>query len=68
MNKKLLLQTLIVGAFTFAQIGCAYDKEGPAERAGKSVDRGVERAGDAIERGTDKMEDAGDRMRDSSYR
>jgi hypothetical protein len=32
--------------------------EGPAERAGKSVDNAAEKAGDKIERAGDKIEDA----------
>ena len=35
--------------------GC--DREGPAERAGESIDRGVENTGDSLER-------AGERTRD----
>ena len=38
-----------------ATIGC--EREGPAERAGERLDRGVENAGDSLER-------AGDRARD----
>lgn len=44
--------TLLAALFV---IGC--EREGPAERAGESLDRGVENAGDAMER-------AGDRARD----
>lgn len=36
-------------------LGC--DREGPAERAGERMDRGVEKAGDSMER-------AGDRARE----
>ena len=40
-----------------ASMGCE-KKEGPAERAGKSVDKAVEKVGDKIERAGDKIQDA----------
>ena len=46
-------------AMSLVAVGC--DREGPAERAGESVDRGVEKTGDALER-------AGDRTRDRTTR
>jgi len=33
-------------------------KEGPAERAGKQIDKAVEKAGDQIEKAGEKIEDA----------
>lgn len=36
--------------------GC--EKEGPAERAGKQVDKAVDKAGEQMERAGDKMKDA----------
>lgn len=36
--------------------GC--QKEGPAERAGKQVDKAVDKAGDQIEKAGDKLTDA----------
>lgn len=35
--------------------GC--EREGPAERAGKSVDRAADRAGDSLERAGDRAQD-----------
>lgn len=49
----LVLPTALL--FSLFAAGC--DREGPAERAGERVDRGVEKTGDSIER-------AGDRTRD----
>lgn len=45
----------IVAALSLFAAGC--EREGPAERAGERLDRGVEKAGDSLER-------AGDRTRD----
>mgnify|MGYP000539457362 CR=1 FL=1 len=42
-------------ALSVLALGC--EREGPAERAGERVDRGVEKAGDSVER-------AGERSRD----
>ena len=39
--------------------GC--EREGPAERAGKNIDKATERAGD-------KVKEAGDRIKDASER
>jgi hypothetical protein len=43
----------------FALSAC--EREGPAERAGERVDRGVEKAGDSLERAGDRVEDRVDR-------
>lgn len=50
-----LLILPLAALLTVAVAGC--DREGPAERAGERMDRGVEKAGDSLER-------AGDRARD----
>jgi predicted small lipoprotein YifL len=42
----------------FALAGC--EAEGPAERAGKTIDNAAEKAGDAVEDAGDKIEDAVD--------
>jgi len=39
----------------------ACEREGPAERAGKSVDRAVDKAGDTLERAGDKAQQRTDR-------
>lgn len=41
--------------------GVACKQEGPAEQAGKEMDRGVERAGEAMERAGDRAKDRTDR-------
>jgi len=38
----------------------ACKKEGPAERAGKEIDKAVDKAGDAVEDAGDKVKDAVD--------
>jgi hypothetical protein len=58
MNKvNLSLLAAAAVALGFAMVGCE-KKEGPMERAGKSVDKAVEKAGDKIERAGDKIQDA----------
>jgi len=46
----LMLSTLVMG-----MLGCK--KEGPAERAGKEMDRAAEKVGDQVENAGDKMKD-----------
>lgn len=47
---------LIVGALIAALSGC--EKAGPAEQAGKQIDRAVEKAGKQIEKAGDAIQDA----------
>jgi hypothetical protein len=58
MNNKMNLPMLaaVIAAFGLTMAGCV--KEGPAERAGKSVDKAVEKVGDKIENAGDKVQDA----------
>jgi hypothetical protein len=56
------LQVAVIGAalaaaFTLA----ACEHEGPAERAGKQVDKAVDGAGDAVKDAGDKVKDAVDK-------
>jgi predicted small secreted protein len=48
---------LIVGALLTPLCGCQ-KQEGPAEHAGKEVDKAVERAGQQIEKAGDNLQDA----------
>lgn len=48
---------LIMSALLVALSGCQ-KQEGPAERAGKSVDQTVEKAGQQIEKAGEKIQDA----------
>ena len=50
MVAALALSALVAGAF-----GCK--KEGPAERAGKSIDQAGEKAGHEMEKAGDKLKD-----------
>lgn len=54
---KFLGAALIVGTFIVTQAGCE-QKEGPVERAGKSVDRAAEKAGDKVEKAGEDIKDA----------
>jgi hypothetical protein len=47
----LVMSVLIAGLF------CCQKKEGPAERAGKQIDKAVEKAGQQIEKAGEKIED-----------
>lgn len=47
---------LVVGALLAALSGC--QKEGPAEKAGKEVDKAVDNVGQQIEKAGDSIKDA----------
>lgn len=49
--------TLAVGILVVMLTGCQ-KQEGPAERAGKEVDKAVEKTGQQIEKAGEKIEDA----------
>ncbi len=55
--KSTLGIALIISAFLVALPGCE-KQEGPAERAGKEVDKVVDKAGQQIEKAGDKIQDA----------
>jgi hypothetical protein len=59
MNKfeQLVGMTLIIGAMAVALPGCQRS-EGPAERAGKSLDNAAAKTGQQIEKAGDKIQDA----------
>lgn len=52
-----LSAVLVASAFLVALTGCE-NKQGPAERAGKEVDKAVEKAGRQIEKVGDSIQDA----------
>lgn len=54
---KSLSAALIMSALLVALSGCQ-KQEGPAEKAGKSVDQAVEKAGQQIEKAGEKIQDA----------
>jgi len=53
---KTVVVTLLLGCFVVGVSGCK--KEGPAERAGREIDRSAEKAGKEIEKAGEKMLDA----------
>jgi hypothetical protein len=53
---KSLVVTLLLGCFVVGVSGCK--KEGPAERAGKEIDRSAEKAGKEIGKAGDKITNA----------
>ena len=54
---KTVSAALVVGVLFAALSGCQ-KQEGPAERAGKEVDKAVEKAGQQIEKAGDSIQDA----------
>ncbi len=54
MNRAKTVALLLISALAFA----ACQKEGPAERAGREVDRSVQKAGQAIESAGEKVQEA----------
>ena len=52
---KSVLAALVISAL-FVGLSCC-QKEGPAERAGKQIDKSLEKAGQQIEKAGDKIED-----------
>jgi hypothetical protein len=53
---KSVLAALVLGALVAVLSGCQ-KKEGPAERAGKEMDKAAEKAGQQIEKAGEKIED-----------
>ncbi len=51
LSFKAILMSLLVLGFALGLVGC--EKEGPAERAGQTVDQTVEKTGDKVEDVTD---------------
>lgn len=54
---KTVRATLIAGAVLAALAGCQ-KQEGPAEKAGKEIDRTTEKVGEQIEKAGEKIQDA----------
>ena len=52
---QIVSAALLVSALFVALPGC--EKEGPAERAGESIDNAVEKTGDQIEKAGDAIKD-----------
>lgn len=55
--KKIAIAALTLSALMLALPGCQ-KQEGPAERAGKSLDNAAEKAGDKVEKAGEKIQDA----------
>ena len=51
------MATLVMSALIAGLFSCQ-KKEGPAERAGRQIDKAVEKAGQQIEKAGEKIEDA----------
>lgn len=63
-----VIAALAMGALVAVLAGCQ-KKEGPAEKAGKEIDKAAETTGQkidkAVEKSGEKMEQAGDKIKDS---
>ena len=53
---KSVMAALVMSALIAGLFGCQ-KKEGPAERAGKQIDKAVEKAGQQVEKAGKKIED-----------
>jgi len=53
---KRLITALVMGALIAGLFACQKN-EGPAERAGKQIDKAVEKAGQQMQKAGDKIED-----------
>ncbi|MBU5639082.1 hypothetical protein KOM00_20375 [Geomonas sp. Red69] len=58
---KILVAALVLSSVVAGVSGCR--KEGPAERAGKEIDKSVEKAGKEIEKAGAKLNDAVNQMK-----
>lgn len=56
MNRSKSLAALAAIAFAFGLAAC--QKEGPMEKAGKSVDNAAAKVGESVEKAGDKIQDA----------
>jgi len=54
---KSVIAALVIGALIAGLFSCQKN-EGPAERAGKQIDKAVEKAGQQIQKAGEKIEDA----------
>ena len=54
---KIVGAVMVMSALLFTVMACQR-QEGPAEHAGKEVDKAVEKAGQQIEKAGDKVQDA----------
>ena len=66
---RIAIAALMLGALVAGLSGCQ-KKEGPAERAGKEIDKAAEKTGEAINKAInktgEKMEKAGEKMQDAA--
>ena len=66
---KSVIAALVLGTLVAGLSGCQ-KKEGPAERAGKEIDKATEKTGKeidkAVEKAGEKMKKAGENMKDAA--
>ncbi len=65
---RFVVAVLVLGALVVGLSGCK-KKEGPAEKAGKEIDKAVEKSGQqinkAVEKTGEKIEQAGEKIQDA---
>jgi hypothetical protein len=65
----MILSALLASGLTLAGLGCERE-EGPAEKAGKTVDQSMEQAkektGETMEKAGEKMEETGEKMQEKT--
>ena len=59
MRRTRTFATLLIAAVLAPAVLGACEKEGPAERAGKDVDRAMDKAGDKVKEAGDRIKDVG---------
>ena len=66
---RIMVAALVLGALVAGLSGCK-KKEGPAERAGKEIDKAVDKTGQqinkAVEKTGEKIEQAGEKIQDAA--
>ena len=56
MRPQKTMPLLIASAFLLFALGCE-KKEGPAEKAGKDIDKGMDKVGQQMEKAGEKLKD-----------
>ena len=57
MKRTRTLPLLVASAFVLLALGCEEHHEGPAEKAGKELDKGVDKVGQEMEKAGDKLKE-----------
>ena len=67
-NGRANIARVLLAATLVAGVAACERHEGPAERAGKEIDRSMDKAGDKMHDAGDKMKDAAEDAKDAAKR